>query len=190
MDTLSHALWGYASLRWRGPRSARWGILTGMAPDLIFGVVAAAGRVAEHGWAGLKPVGMGRDPHIWLADGPPMPPDLVEAYDKYYVWSHTLVPVLVLALVWYLVRRRPPWLLVPWALHIVMDIPAHERYLTPFLYPLSNWTVQGYAWGRWPMLLANWGGLVITYIMLYARYWSRYRRERVEPWPEEQTGIA
>jgi hypothetical protein len=187
MDTLSHALWGYASIRWRGPRTGRWGILTG-APDLIFGTVSTIGRLATQGWEGLKP--QSRDPRIWLRDGPPLPPDLVEDYQKYYVWSHSLVLLAGLGLAWYAVRRRPPWLLLPWVLHIVMDIPAHERYLTPFLFPLSDWMFEGWSWGRRPMLAANIGGLVLVYAMLYARYWSRHRKPRTEPWPEEKDGVV
>jgi hypothetical protein len=189
MDTFSHALWGYASVRWRGPRTARWALLTGSAPDLIFGAVSITGRFLTKGWEGLRPAGE-RDPRIWLRDGPPMPADLLEDYHNYYVWSHSLVLLAVLGIAWYAIRRRPPWLLLPWTLHIVMDIPAHERYLTPFLYPLSNWTFEGISWGRWPVLALNWGSLALTYAMLYARYWSRHRKPRTEPWPEEKEGVT
>lgn len=188
MDTLSHALWGYASLRWRGPRSGRWALITGSAPDLIFGVTSNLGRLLTKGWEGLKP--QERDPRIWLRDGPPMPADLVEDYDTYYVWAHSLVLLAAVALVWYAIRRRPPWLLLPWLLHLLMDIPSHERYLTPFLYPISDWKFEGWSWGRGPMLALDVSGLLVVYAMLYARYWSRHRKPRLSPWPEEIDGIA
>jgi hypothetical protein len=189
MDTLSHALWGYASMRWRGPRTARWSLLTGSAPDLIFGATSVVGRLLTYGWGGLGPQGE-RDPRIWLRDGPPMPADLVEDYERYYVWSHSLFLLLGVAVIWIVLRRRPPWLLLPWLLHVLMDIPAHERYLTPFLHPFSDWRFEGWGWGRAPMLALNWGSLLLVYAMLYARYWSRHRKPRVVPWPEEVTGVA
>ena len=42
--------------------------------------------------------------------------------------------------------RRLAWLAVPYALHVLMDIPTHERYQTQPLYPLSSWSVQGVSW--------------------------------------------
>ena len=72
MDTLSHALWGYASLRWRGPRSARWGLLTGAAPDLLYARAVALHRWYTEGWDGFRLTGR-YDPAIWRRGGPPMP---------------------------------------------------------------------------------------------------------------------
>lgn len=189
MDTLSHALWGYASIRWRGPQTGRWSLITGAAPDLIFGATSFVGHLLTRGWSSLG-TSEPRDPRIWLRDGPPTPPDLVEDYERYYVWSHSLVVLLGVAVIWYLARRRPPWLLLPWLLHLLMDIPTHERYLTPFLHPLSDWRFEGWSWGRTPMLALNLCGLLVTYAMLYARYWSRHRKPRATPWPEEVEGVA
>ena len=75
-------------------------------------------------------------------------------------------------------RRKAPWLLLPWGLHILMDIPTHERYLTPFLYPISLFTVEGYAWNRPPVLVVNVAGLLVAYAALYWRYWRRGRPPR------------
>jgi hypothetical protein len=53
MDVLSHGLWGYAVLRWRGPRSARWGFLAGVVPDVLFFLPGLLRQVAERGVAAL-----------------------------------------------------------------------------------------------------------------------------------------
>jgi hypothetical protein len=174
VDVVSHALWGYAILRWRVKTAARWGALTGAAPDLLYFSASVVGRVATRGWAGLTSFPK-VDRAVWFRDGPPMPQELLDAYWNYYVWTHSFVVLGLLALAWWALRRRAPWLLLPWALHIFMDIPSHERYLTPFLYPLSTFTVEGCAWSRPPMLIANYGALLVTYAALA---W-RYRRRRV-----------
>jgi len=184
MDVLSHALWGYAVLRWRGPRTARWGLLAGAAPDLLFYIPGLLRQIAQRGLAALtSPVG--RQPNIWFKDGPPQPPELIDVYDHYYVLTHSLVLLGVLALVWWLLKRRSVWILLPCWLHILMDIPTHERYLTPMFFPISNFTVMGYAWSRPPMLLANAAALLVTYTILFWYYWRPGRPPRTTPWPED-----
>lgn len=191
MDVFSHALWGYAILRWRGRREARWGALTGAAPDLLYFGASVIARIARGGLSSLYNR-TARDPNIWRADGPPMPQTLIDDYWNYYVWTHSFVVLGMLAIAWFVFRRRAPWLLLPWALHILMDIPAHERYLTPFLYPLSTFTIAGYAWNRPPMLIANYGALALTYAWLF---WRLRRSSRLangsdgKPQPTE-VGLA
>ena len=97
MDTLSHGAWGYLALH-RIPRLAWWGVLAGAAPDLLWFVPSKIEQVFEKGWIALS---IGREPGIWRADGPPLPPELVEAYFRYYVWTHSLVMLAIDH------RRRP-----------------------------------------------------------------------------------
>jgi membrane-bound metal-dependent hydrolase YbcI (DUF457 family) len=184
MDVLSHALWGYAALRWRGPRTARWGALAGAAPDMLFFIPGLLHQVAMRG-LGAVISSAPRDHHIWYKDGPPLPPDLVDTYVHYYVFTHSLVVLAVLALVWWLLRRRAVWLLVPCWLHILMDIPTHERYLTPMFFPVSGFTVMGYAWSRPPMLIANAAALLVVYALVFWRYWRPGCPPRAAPWPED-----
>jgi hypothetical protein len=40
------------------------------------------------------------------------------------------------------------------------------------------------------MMALNGGALLVTYAMLYARYWSRHRKMRETPWPEEAGGVG
>jgi hypothetical protein len=158
MDTLSHGIWGYVALHKLRAPIARAGIAAGAAPDLLFFIPSKIEQVGEHGWSGLE---LGRNPAIWRANGPPLPPDLVEAYTRYYVFSHSLVLLaLVVAAGWLLLRKSRArewlWLAVPYALHIVMDIPTHERYLTQPFFPLSSWQFEGLSWTDprifWPHL--------------------------------------
>ena len=160
MDTFSHAGWGFVVSKHK--RMGWWGALAGAMPDLLFFIPSRIEMLIERGWAGL---GVGGEPGIWRADGPPLPPELVEAYWRYYVWSHSLVMLGAATSIVLLTRfRRWAWLAVPYALHILMDLPTHERYEGRPFYPLSDWHVIGLSWGDprifWPnvaaLLLALW----------------------------------
>ncbi|HEY1015111.1 MAG TPA: hypothetical protein VGE07_20570 [Herpetosiphonaceae bacterium] len=183
MDTLSHALWGYALTRWRGPKTARWGAALGAAPDVLYSGAALVRRVIQGRW---DDIGAGSQAGIWRRDGPPLPQPLVEDYFDFYRYTHSFVILALLAGIIWLLRKKPPWALAAWGLHIAMDIPSHERYLTPMFFPLSDWTVEGVSWSTPPMLAANFGGLAIAYALVYWRYWRRGRPPREEPWPEER----
>jgi LexA-binding, inner membrane-associated putative hydrolase len=170
IDTFSHAAWGHAVLRGRGRRMAWWGALAGAAPDLLFYVPHKIEQLVGGRWDELM---SGRDPAVWRAGGPPLPPDLVTAYHRYYVWTHSLLVLAVaMAIVWALGRRRWLWLAIPYALHVAMDIPTHERYLTQPLYPLSSWSFSGLSWSDPRILVPNVLALVAVHLWL----WRRYRR--------------
>ena len=151
-------------------RESRWGLLTGAAPDLLFYIPGLLRQIAQRGWAALTSQ-PGRQGNIWLKEGPIQPPALIDTYDHYYVLTHSLVVLGVLALVWWLLRRRAVWLLVPCWLHVLMDIPTHERWLTPMFFPVSDFVVMGYAWSRPPLMIANWAAVFATYVWLFWRYW-------------------
>lgn len=170
MDIISHAAWGYAALRWRGRKTAWLGALTGAAPDLLTFIPPMVKRVVEHGWAGLSRGGP-RSPGIWRAGGPPLPPELVDVYNNYYIYTHSLVILaMVVGLVYLAGRRGHLYLALPYALHILMDIPTHERFQTPFMYPLSSWTLQGISWGHPLIFWPNWIALISVHVYLALRY--------------------
>lgn len=180
MDIVSHAGWGYAVLRWRGRRAAWWGALAGAAPDLLSFVPPRVERVIERGWSGLWGWGS-RNPGVWRAGGPPLPPELVEVYNTYYVYTHSLVALgMVAGLLYLLGRRREVWFAVPYALHILMDIPTHERFQTPFLYPISSWTFEGISWGHPLIFWPNWAALIGVHVYLVLRYRRRPEVETAE----------
>jgi hypothetical protein len=163
MDTFSHAAWGYATLHNRGGL-AWWGALAGAAPDLLWFVPSTVERVMRRGWSAAL---VGQDARIWRADGPPLPPELVDAYHRYYVYTHSLVllgivTAAVLATRW----RRWGWLAVPYAVHILMDIPTHERYQTRPLFPLSTWQFEGMSWADPRIFWPNVAALAAVYVWI------------------------
>jgi hypothetical protein len=166
MDTFSHAGWGFASLHAKRGM-AWWAALAGAMPDLLFFIPSRIEGFFERGLRGLF---VGADPGVWRADGPPLPPELVEAYFRYYIKSHSFVFLGLAVLALFLVGRKHwAWLAVPYGLHILMDIPTHERYLTQPFYPLSSWSFQGLSWGDprifWPNVIA----LVVTLVIVVRR---------------------
>lgn len=158
MDTLSHAGWGYVVSKHRG--MAWWGALAGAMPDLLFFIPSRVEMLFERALAGLR---VGSEPGIWRAGGPPLPPELVEAYWRYYVWSHSLVMLAAVTAAVALTRfRRWCWLAVPYALHVLMDLPTHERYEGRPFYPLSDWYFIGLSWGDPRIFWPNAAALVIA----------------------------
>jgi hypothetical protein len=145
VDTLSHAVWGWVITRHRGPQSAVLGALAGALPDILWFVPTKIEALIEEGWSGLSSL---CEPGIWRADGPPLPPSLAEAYADVYVWTHSLVVLgAVCGLAACTRARRHLWLAVPYAFHILIDVPTHERYRTPLLHPFSDFTFHGVSWG-------------------------------------------
>lgn len=175
MDTLSHAAWGFVVSHPRGRAMAWAGAIAGAAPDLLYFIPSKIEQIAEHGWAGVR---VGSEPGIWRADGPPLPPDLVEAYWRYYVYTHSLVLLAaVAAAVWLLAprHRRWVWLAVPYTLHILMDIPTHERFETRPFHPLSDWHILGLSWGDPRILIPNYAALLAALVWIRKR-WHVSRR--------------
>ncbi|MBI3963939.1 MAG: hypothetical protein HY341_02980 [Candidatus Kerfeldbacteria bacterium] len=101
----------------------------------------------------------------WLLVGFGMLPDAVWIvgsvfgipFDALYRMSHSLTVWAVISTVALLITRRAFAFTWPWALHILVDIPGHtvasgselmaKGPLTPFLWPLSDFTLRG--WWNW-----------------------------------------
>lgn len=170
MDTLSHGLYGGVAFG-RQSRSSYWlAFLFGVAPDLFsFGVFMV-----------LTWLGVFERPD-WSA-GPPDPSAIPAFVHAAYDASHSLVVfAAAFALVW-LIRRKPLMEMLAWPLHILVDIPTHsERFFpTPFLWPLSDFHVDGHPWSDPRIFIPN----VILIALLYLWfYWLRPRRLRQKQLP-------
>ena len=90
-----------------------------------------------------------------------------------YELSHSLVVFLPVFALVSLLFRRPVWVMLGWALHVVMDIPTHSAHFpTPFLWPLSSYTISGVSWRQWSFTLINYSALAFAFLLL----WIRRRR--------------
>ncbi|HTY99554.1 MAG TPA: hypothetical protein VMB75_06950 [Rhodocyclaceae bacterium] len=166
MDIVSHGLWGGIAFG-RASRKLFWTAFAfGVMPDLL----AFGPHFAGSLWDSLlgnpvQPIGPG---HGYAAI-----PGYVFAI--YHV-THSLVVFLTAFLAAWAIRRRPFWPMAAWGLHILMDIPTHsERFFpTPFLWPLSDYTVNGMPWGQ-PLILVP--DLVLL-AGVYIWYFGIHRRRK------------
>ena len=96
-----------------------------------------------------------------------------------YFYSHSLVLwALVFIIVWALLRR-PPWVLIAWAFHILIDIPSHAIgfFPTPFLFPISDYRFPyGVAWSTPWFMIVNYIALAIVWGSILV---NKYRKQKV-----------
>jgi hypothetical protein len=157
MDVVAHGLWGGAVFAKRGRKLFWAACLVGMAPDLLsFGVF----HITHPGWLLSRLAGE--------ISGPP-PLAILPGYVFYaYNFTHSLIVCSVTFFLLWALLKSPPWLLAPWALHIVCDVPTHgtSYFPTPFLWPLPTPLVDGISWATPRFMAANYSALLITYIVM------------------------
>jgi len=97
-----------------------------------------------------------------------------------YDASHSsLVFLVIFGLVaWYF--RKPVWELGGWFLHILMDIPTHSFafFPTPFLWPPSDFMVNGTRWGTRAFMLTNYSLLAFAYGLIWLIGRAKKRKEK------------
>jgi hypothetical protein len=170
MDVFSHGLWGGITVGRKNRKSFLTAVAFGMAPDVIaFGPFMIT-RLLDQGTDFFSR--LGKRPEISTI------PDYVHAT---YNVTHSLVVFSVAFTLLWLIRGKPLVEMWAWALHICMDIPTHglEFFPTPFLWPLSDFHVNGVPWSRPYIFFPNWGLLII----LYAWFLYRKRRPRLPKGP-------
>ncbi len=151
MDIFAHGLWT-AVVYQKVPRKPRWwAVFFGVAPDLASFGVFFVQRVVQ-GTLGFGP------PTAWA-----IPPYVYQLYS----YSHSLVVWAAAVLVVYVLnRRRIPWVMGAWGLHIGIDIFTHSTafFPTPFLWPLSTFHVNSFSWAEPWFMALNYGALIVAYL--------------------------
>lgn len=165
MDIFSHALWGNLEYRVipqtkHNPTLIWEGIFMSVFPDLFSFTYAFI-------WIAMQRM-RGR-----LVRWPQTPEEfeilpIAPLTRRLYEFSHSLVIWALVFSVSWAVLGKVPWPLLGWATHILIDIPTHEKnfYPTPFLWPLSSFMVDGYAWARKRIMMLNVCLLIIGYVLL------------------------
>ncbi len=166
MDVFSHGLWGGIAFGRRSRKSFWTALAIGMAPDVIaFGPFLVT-RLATEGTSFFARAG--RPPGLSTI------PEYV--HSAYHVTHSLVVFALAFGLVW-AIRRKPMMEMLAWALHIAMDIPTHISafFPTPFLWPISDFHVEGIPWSRPYIFYPDWALIIIV----YGWYYYRKRRARL-----------
>jgi hypothetical protein len=160
MDIISHGLYGGVTFGRRSRISYWKAFFFGVLPDLSsFGLFMV-----------LTILGISSGPDMQF--GPPNPHEIPSYVYTLYNVSHSfLTAFLVFGIVWF-VYKKPMFELLAWPLHILVDIPTHssEFFPTPFLWPLSDFTVNGISWGQPVIFIPN----VVLLIGLYV--WFFYKK--------------
>jgi membrane-bound metal-dependent hydrolase YbcI (DUF457 family) len=164
MDVISHGLWGGIGFGRKSRKNYIAAFLIGTSPDIFsFGIFWIA-RI------------LGLSQSIDFSSGH-LDQNLVPQYVHIlYNITHSFVTfALVFFLVWFFMKK-PYWPLGAWFLHILIDIPSHSFtfFPTPFLWPVSNFKVDGIGWGNPIIFFPN----VIILILLYALFYIRYKRQK------------
>ncbi len=163
MDIFSHGLWGGIAFGRKSKKMYWWSFFFGIMPDLFsFGILTAA-----------TILGLSSGPNF--GHGLPDPAAVPHYIHILYNITHSLIVfAFVFAIVWFLHKKHFLPLLA-WGFHILIDIPTHSVafFPTPFLWPISNFMVNGISWGQPIILVPD----LILLVICYFIWWLRRRRK-------------
>ncbi len=151
MDIIAHALWGLIIFHKLNPWLV---IFFSIFPDILaFSIDSVRIIFVEKRFTPKKM--MARK----------FPPYVVEIYN----YTHSLILTAVLFIILFFTFRTASYYILPWILHILVDIPLHpkEFFGTPFMYPFSNYKFNGYHWIKLPALLANYALLALVAYLVF-----------------------
>ncbi len=186
MDILSHGIWGALGAKAFNKKSRAasredgrldpllafaWGVL----PDFV--AFAPIFLLLVGGWiAGqIDPMRLPRTEDLENL-GVPLPA-ILSLTSIFYSITHSLIVFAFAFFLIILVRRsvfsagdpmrRPPWEMFAWLFHLLLDIVTHGRefYPTPFLWPLSDFHVNGVPWSHPWVFFTNWGLLLLGFLV-------------------------
>jgi len=151
MDVFAHFFWAYSFLH----RTKRpWlGALVGVLPDLVIFVPFMIIRIIAGNLQFGKPNINTIPNYIFIG----------------YNFTHSLLIAAIVFGIIYLIKKKVYLFMLGWPIHILLDIPTHTRafFPTKFLYPLSEFTVNGVNWGTPWFMILNYSLLIITLIMIF-----------------------
>ena len=175
MEIVAHGLWAAAAAI-TAKRSAKIRIHTGWAvwwavfPDVLaFGPPIAAGLwLRLTGTHGAGPPDGHALPHVHI--GLPL-----------YPAGHSLIVFLAVFGIVTILARRIVYELLGWLMHILIDIPTHSLsyYATRFLWPVSEYRIDGIAWWTPWFWATTYAALVLVYFVLWKKGWL-WRKQQGE----------
>jgi len=174
MDILAHGLWTNVLYKVmpktrRDRTTTNWGIFFGIFPDLFAFTPVFAYTIYSYLFLHRKFL------LVHPEDSPRAIP-LHDLTDQLYRFSHSLIIwAVAFILIWVFIKRFP-WALLGWALHICIDIFSHSSkfFPTPFLFPISNFHINGHPWSHPTFMIINYGLLVILYLFVIPRLKQKF----------------
>ena len=150
MDIFAHGLWTYAIFH---KKKYVWlATLFGLLPDFLsFGIIFMINLLNGNFHRGPPSIGS-------------LPEWLFAAYNV----THSLVMFAFVFIIIYIITKKWFWALTAWGIHIITDIPTHSTrfFPTPFLWPISDYVLNGISWGTPWFMLVNYGSLMIVFLII------------------------
>jgi hypothetical protein len=165
MDIASHGLWGGIAFGRKNKKRFWLAFVFGILPDLLsFGIFTIATFL-----------GISERPEF--RNGPPDPSRIPQYIYTLYDLTHSLITFLVIFAVLWIIFRKPIWEFCAWGLHILMDIGTHSTafFPTPFLWPFSDFRVNGIPWSHPIIMIPN----IILLIVIYS-WWYFLKKKKQE----------
>jgi len=159
MDFVSHGLWGGAAVGRKNLKLFLYAVLFSVLPDIAGeGIMFAL-------------VFLGADNMPSLSAGHPNITEFPAYAQNFYNATHSLLLFAAVFVIVWLLRKQIFWPLAAWGIHILIDIPTHSLRLfpTPFLWPISDFRVNGQSWDSPYILIPNYALLIIVYAWWYYR---------------------
>lgn len=172
MDILAHGLWAGAAgkavnLKKKEPLKLKWMVVWGIFPDFFAFAPAFIYMFASFIFPSIPKIN-----HLEPGRAEPLVGNALffnNLTHSLYNISHSLFIFFAIFAVAYVIFRRPVWVMGGWLLHILMDIPSHsfDFYPTPFLWPFSDFKINGVHWGAPWFMITNYSLILIAYLILY-----------------------
>ncbi len=147
MDIFSHGLYGGIAAGRKSKKNYLVALLFGMGPDLLaFGPLVLASLLGFHSW-----IGNGYIHYIYNA-------------------THSFIVFVPLLILFYIFGGKNfAKLTLAWPLHILVDIPTHsvDFFPTHFLWPISDFFIDGIAWATPIIFFPNIAILLTIYLYWY-----------------------
>jgi hypothetical protein len=153
MDIISHGLWGGVVLGRKRRIDFIFAFAFSVLPDIF-----AEGIM-------FLLIFLGLDNMPGLEYGHPDITDFPVYAQNFYNTSHSLIVFIVIFTIAWIVRRKAFLPLAAWGIHILIDIPTHSYKLfpTPFLWPVSDFKIDGISWDSPVILIPDIALLIILY---------------------------
>lgn len=155
MDILSHGLWGGIAFGRRNKKKFWLSFLFGILPDLLsFGPFFVLIFLSLRPW-----------PKFRIEEPPNVPDQIPSFVYQIYSITHSLIIFAAIFLLLYFIFKRPVFEFLAWGFHILLDIFTHSYafFPTPFLWPFSDFQINGYPWASLEIFIPN----ILTLLVLY-----------------------
>lgn len=126
MNILAHGLWGAALTPRKQFKSIKWSIFWSVFPDLVWGSLTLP---------------------YWIFNKFRFPGDWDTSpwwFYHLYGFGHSVIIWGSVFIIFSALSKKWRWPLLFWLFHILVDIPGHTSFQTPFLFPISNFKLTGY----------------------------------------------